>query len=123
MSDSIHILTGDEEIANFLKVSVPHIRRHGDDIPVIRRVGNIRITSEEALQAFLISGIGTATSDEEEENKRDMLWYESASILDISPTRTGAWLAERPCTAKGVKGCIWPVQAMHELLNSNKKGK
>lgn len=47
-----------------------------------------------------------------------MLWYENASILDISPTRTGAWLAERPCTAKGVKGCIWPKQAMHELLNS-----
>lgn len=30
MSDSPHILTGDEEIAQFLKVSVVHVRRHGD---------------------------------------------------------------------------------------------
>lgn len=90
MSDSINILTGDEEIANFLKVSVPHIRRHGDNIPVIRKVGNIRITSKEALQAFLLSGIGTATSDEEEENKRDRPvadWEDTGAIASAGKRR------------------------------------
>lgn len=45
-----------------------------------------------------------------------MLWYENASVMDLAPYRTGAWLADRPCTAKGVKDCIWPMQAMHKLL-------
>ena len=47
-----------------------------------------------------------------------LLWYENASIMDLNPYRTGAWLADRPCTVKGVKDCIWPVQAMHALLRS-----
>ncbi|QYZ66698.1 MAG: hypothetical protein OI74_03225 [Gammaproteobacteria bacterium (ex Lamellibrachia satsuma)] len=44
------------------------------------------------------------------------LWYENASVMDLAPYRTSVWLADRPCTVKGVKDCIWPVQAMKELL-------
>lgn len=90
MSDSPHILTGDEEIAKFLKVSIPHIRRHGDKIPVIRKVGNIRITSAEALQAFLLSGIGGITADEEEANKRDRPvadWEDTGAIASAGKRR------------------------------------
>ncbi|MFH7321247.1 DUF6933 domain-containing protein [Desulfurivibrio sp. D14AmB] len=47
-----------------------------------------------------------------------MLAYERASVMDLSPYKTGAWLAERPCTAKGVRNCIWPARAMLELLGS-----
>ncbi|MCG7904893.1 MAG: hypothetical protein JAY60_21025 [Candidatus Thiodiazotropha weberae] len=42
--------------------------------------------------------------------------YEGLSVADIAGYRIGAWLADRPCTAKGVKECIWPIEAMHELL-------
>ena len=45
-----------------------------------------------------------------------MLDYDSASVTDLSPYRTSAWLADRPCTMKGVRDCIWPVRAMLELL-------
>lgn len=45
-----------------------------------------------------------------------MLIYDNASVADLSPYRTGAWLADRPCNAKGVRGCIWPGRAMLELL-------
>jgi hypothetical protein len=40
------------------------------------------------------------------------------SVADITGYRVGAWLADRPCTVKGIKGCIWPQRAMHELLDS-----
>lgn len=46
-----------------------------------------------------------------------MLWYDNASLKDISAYRTGAWLADRPCTVKGVKDCIWPPKAMFALLD------
>ena len=45
-----------------------------------------------------------------------MLNYDQCSVMDLSPYRTGAWLADRPCTMKGVSDCIWPVRAMLELL-------
>jgi len=45
-----------------------------------------------------------------------MLEYDRASVMDLSPYKTGAWLAERPCNAKGVRDCIWPSRAMLELL-------
>ena len=45
-----------------------------------------------------------------------MLDYDDASVTDLSPYRTSAWLADRPCTMKGVRDCIWPVRAMLELL-------
>ncbi|WP_041590201.1 hypothetical protein [Teredinibacter turnerae] len=46
-----------------------------------------------------------------------MLWYDNASLKDISAYRTGAWLADRTCTVKGVKDCIWPPKAMFALLD------
>lgn len=39
-------------------------------------------------------------------------------VAEITGYRIGAWLAHRPCTVKGIKGCIWPDKAMHELLLS-----
>lgn len=45
-----------------------------------------------------------------------MLEYEQAQVVDISPYRTSAWLAHRPCTMKGIRDCIWPDRAMLELL-------
>ncbi|HDS15737.1 MAG TPA: hypothetical protein ENN66_03830 [Proteobacteria bacterium] len=45
-----------------------------------------------------------------------MLECDNASVTAPAPYRTGAWLAERPCTAKGVRDCIWPVSAMLDLL-------
>ncbi|HUX82048.1 MAG TPA: hypothetical protein VMV35_04360 [Halothiobacillus sp.] len=83
MSDSIHILNGDEEIAKFLKVSIPHIRRHGDGIPVIRKIGNIRISSEEAFQAWLISELKAETADAADENMRARPvsdWHDKGAI-------------------------------------------
>lgn len=46
-----------------------------------------------------------------------MLWYDNTSLKDISAYRTGAWLADRPCTVKGVKDCIWPPKEMFALLD------
>lgn len=54
-----------------------------------------------------------------------MLWYDNAQIMDCSPYKTAAWLADRPCSvksrregaAKSAKDCIWPVDAMLQLLD------
>lgn len=46
-----------------------------------------------------------------------MLWFEEAKLEDICSYSTGAWLADRPCTVKGQKDCIWPDRAMLALLN------
>ena len=45
------------------------------------------------------------------------LHYDSVSITDVSAYRASVWLAGRPCTIKGQKDCIWPVEAMLVLLN------
>lgn len=45
-----------------------------------------------------------------------MLEYDQALVTEISPYKTGAWLADRPCTMKGVRDCIWPGRAILELL-------
>jgi hypothetical protein len=39
-------------------------------------------------------------------------------VAEITGYRVGAWLAEQPCNAKGVKDCIWPKDAMHGLLKT-----
>lgn len=39
------------------------------------------------------------------------------SVAEITGYRLGAWLADRPCRAKGVNDCIWPARAMRDLLN------
>lgn len=46
-----------------------------------------------------------------------MLWYDDGKLDAISSYRTGVWLAERPCTVKGVKDFIWPKAAMLALLS------
>lgn len=38
------------------------------------------------------------------------------TIAEITGYRIGAWLAETPWSAKGVKGTIWPPDEMAELL-------
>ena len=45
-----------------------------------------------------------------------MLEYEQVSVTDMSPYKTGAWLAERPSMVKGIRDCIWPGRAMLEFL-------
>ncbi|MBT1451334.1 hypothetical protein KJ365_10645 [Glaciecola sp. XM2] len=47
-----------------------------------------------------------------------ILWYDRVSISDISPYRMAAHLADRPCTVKGQKDCIWPKAAMLTLLDN-----
>ena len=44
------------------------------------------------------------------------LAYGGLSVAEITGYRVGAWLADRPCNVKGVKGSIWPKDAMHALL-------
>ncbi len=46
-----------------------------------------------------------------------MLEYDQASVTDLAPYKTCAWLAERPCNVKGARDCIWPARAMLELLD------
>ncbi|WP_037339314.1 DUF6933 domain-containing protein [Saccharospirillum impatiens] len=45
------------------------------------------------------------------------LWYDRASVADLAPYRTSAWLADRPCTVNRGKAVIWPVKAMLALLD------
>lgn len=44
------------------------------------------------------------------------LIYDGSKISDLLPYSTSARLGERPCTVKGTKDVIWPIQAMNELL-------
>lgn len=56
-----------------------------------------------------------------------MLWFDNAQIIDCSPYKTAAWLADRPCSvksrkegaAKSAKDTIWPVDAMLQLLDGH----
>ena len=56
-----------------------------------------------------------------------MLCYDNAQIIDCSPYKTAAWLADRPCSvksrkkgvAKSAKDTICPVDAMLSLLEEN----
>ena len=45
------------------------------------------------------------------------LWYDRLDVQDLPPYSTALWLAERPCTVKGHKDCIWPIKAMFALLD------
>ncbi|PNU20131.1 hypothetical protein C2E25_08755 [Geothermobacter hydrogeniphilus] len=51
-----------------------------------------------------------------------MLDYDQTSVTELAPYQTGAWLAERPCTVKGTRDCIWPGQAMLRLLERTYTG-
>ncbi len=46
------------------------------------------------------------------------LWFNNTKIEDLSSYRTGAWLADRPCSIKGMKDCIWPIKSMLKLLET-----
>jgi hypothetical protein len=48
------------------------------------------------------------------------LQMSDVSIEDISPYRISAWLADRPCTVKGKRDCVWPEKAMLALLDGSK---
>jgi hypothetical protein len=48
---------------------------------------------------------------------RHMLLFDQADLDAMCSYRTGVWLADRPCTVKGQKDCIWPDKAMLALLN------
>ncbi len=52
-----------------------------------------------------------------------MLWYDNVNISELSASRAGVWLADRPCTVKGRKECIWPMKAMLSLLDGLVTGK
>jgi len=47
-----------------------------------------------------------------------MLEYDNASVTELAPYRTSAWLAERPCSIKG-QGYVWPVREMLEILEKS----
>jgi hypothetical protein len=51
-----------------------------------------------------------------------MLRFDHAKLDDMCSYRTGAWLADRPCTVKGQKDCIWPDRAMLALLTQAGQG-
>ena len=51
-----------------------------------------------------------------------MVWYDDIKVEELSPYRTAAWLADRPCTVKGQKDCIWPKEAMLNLLDKMRNG-
>lgn len=45
-----------------------------------------------------------------------MLWYDQVNIADLTGYRLGAWLADSPCTAKGL-GVLFPRRNMLALLS------
>ena len=52
---------------------------------------------------------------------QDLEWqlaYRRVSVGEIAGYRVSANFADRPCTVKGVKDCIWPKDAMRQLLQS-----
>ncbi|WP_444995399.1 DUF6933 domain-containing protein [Aliikangiella sp. IMCC44359] len=46
-----------------------------------------------------------------------LLYFDNVNVMDVSPYRASAWLADRPCNVKGQKDCIWPDKAMLQLLD------
>jgi hypothetical protein len=45
------------------------------------------------------------------------IWSNNTNLDDVSAYGAGAWLADRPCTIKGQRDCIWPDRAMLQLLS------
>lgn len=46
------------------------------------------------------------------------LHYDGVNVAEIAGYRVAAWLADRPCTVKGGKDCIWPIRAFLALVDS-----
>ncbi len=57
------------------------------------------------------------TMSQMKQDLEHMLWYDSISITDLNPYRTGAWLAHRPCGVNKGKSFVWPDRAMLDLLD------
>ncbi len=62
-----------------------------------------------------------ATMNRMGQDLEHQIWYDRLSISDLAPYRTGAWLADRPCTIKGIKGWIWPQREMLALLDTARR--
>lgn len=45
------------------------------------------------------------------------LYYKEVNVADITGYRMSAWLADRPCTVKGRKGCTWPIKDFLALID------
>lgn len=46
-----------------------------------------------------------------------IVWYDNLNVANMLGYSLGAWLADRPCNAKG-RGCLWPQEEMFALLAS-----
>lgn len=57
------------------------------------------------------------TLNQMKQDLEHLLWYDNHPITDLAPYRTGAWLADRPCTVKGSRDAVWPAKAMLALLD------
>lgn len=42
--------------------------------------------------------------------------YNHRSVNELLPYSTSTELANRPCTVKGIRGCVWPIDAMLALI-------
>lgn len=62
-----------------------------------------------------------ATMNQMKQDLEHQIWYDNLSIGDLAAYSAGAWLADRPCTVKGSKGCIWPQREVLGLLDSIKR--
>lgn len=47
-----------------------------------------------------------------------ILNYDGVNVAEITGYRLAAWLADRPCTVKGRKECIWPGKAFLSLIDT-----
>lgn len=59
-----------------------------------------------------------ATMNQMTQDLEHQIWYDRLSVSELAPYRTGAWLADMPCTVKGVKSWIWPQREMLALLDT-----
>ena len=46
-----------------------------------------------------------------------IIYFDSLSVAEMAGYAVSAWLADRPCSVKGQKDCIWPRDAFLELLD------
>ncbi len=52
------------------------------------------------------------------EQVEHLVWVDNIKISELSPRSTSAWLNEMPCTVKGQKEPVWPIQAMQKFIES-----
>lgn len=72
------------------------------------------------------SGVNRSVQGTLNQMKNDLeysLWFNDTKLLDVPAQRLSAWLANRPCTMRGGKDFVWPMNAMTELLGGEPKAK